>query len=270
MPSALEWYYPTTSLVWKKHASLAPSSLSQVKNCEQYLQHCHTNNVSFTSTVFRGTLYEYASKAFLEDKLKCFDLVRKGGAFDNGIDLVGKWDLSHFFKLNETDIKAAKVLRSRAKVIPIITNSKELHELKNTKSTKKNISIKHDINILVQCKNHRTKIKASILRELVGIYSQYIKNDDDKNSTFMVLMSPSPLSKQAHSIIDQTSIPLIHIILSPLELSSHDTSIDNSVIDSWDGGVVQSIYLNSYSKILLKYLNIELEFQKLKSYIMLS
>lgn len=245
--------------------------LSQVYNSEEYLRHCKAKEASLNSTVFKGTLYEFTSKDFLETKLKCFDLIRKGGSFDNGIDLVGKWDLYHFFKLNEKGIKGKKIARTSAteKIIPIINNSKELHELRNTKSKKDAISMRNDINVLVQCKNHNTKIKASILRELVGIYLQHIRTEIDTNSTFMILVSPCPLTKQAQSIIDQTSIPLIHIILSPMAPSSKRKNMDLYNLSNWSGGNIESIYLNNYSKILLKYLNIELELQKLKLMIIL-
>lgn len=262
---------------WRIRHSLAfastSSRLSLVFNSSQYLKHCKINESSLRSTVFKGTLYEYTSKDFLESKLKCFDIVRKGGAFDNGIDLVGKWDLYHFFKLNEQDIKANKISTSSKseKILPIINNSKELHQLQKTRSTKDAISIRSDIKILVQCKNHNSKIKASIIRELVGIYLQHNHTEIDTNSTFMILVSPSPLTKQAQSIIDQTSIPLIHIILSPLVPIATDTkSSDVYNLKNWIGGDINSIYLNNYSKILLKYLNIELELQKLKLMILMN
>lgn len=242
--------------------------LALINDCKSYLKHCQRNNVSLTSTVFRGTLYEYTAKDFLEKKLQCFGLMRKGGAFDNGIDLVGKWDLYHFFKLNQQDIIQQKLLTgesthgSNKPIKPIIKNSKELNFLTNKSNKKDSLSIKTDINILVQCKNYTTKIQASTIRELVGIYLQHIKTEIETNSTFMLLISPSPLTKQAQSIIDQTSIPLIHIILSPLLPINREKNVYN--LKNWTGGSIDSVYLNSYSKILLKYLNIELELQKLK------
>lgn len=249
------------------NARLASSTpLAQISNFKQYLKHCKTNQVSLESTVFRGTLYEYTAKNFLEESLRCFDLIRKGGAFDNGIDLVGKWDLSHFFNLNVDGIKQSTI-KDKTKVVPIIKNSKEFRQLRNLKTTKNSISMKKDISVLVQCKNHRTKIKASVIRELVGIYLHHIKTEIDTNSTFMILISPHPLTKQAQGIIDQTSIPLIHVILSPLQLSESFTGNMYSP-RNWKGGLIESVYLNNYSKILLKYLDIELELQKLKLYIL--
>lgn len=252
-------------------SSKQKTTLADITDSKEYLSHCQRNATSLTSTVFRGTLYEYTAKDFLEQQLKCFELVRKGGAFDNGVDLVGKWDLYHFFKLNELVIKQQKLLAgdkliSEKPINPIIKNSIEWNTLQNKTSTKQSLSMQTDINILVQCKNHTTKIQASTIRELVGIYLQHIKTEIEKNSTFMLLISPSPLTKQAQSIIDQTSIPLIHIILSPLLPINRDKNVYN--LKNWEGGSIDSVYLNSYSKVLLKYLNIELELQKLKRLIL--
>ncbi|CAH6718426.1 hypothetical protein CLIB1444_01S06458 [[Candida] jaroonii] len=238
------------------------------QSCKDYMESCRINGSSVKSTVFKGTLYEFATKTFLENNLKCFDIIRKGGAFDNGIDLVGKWDLSHFFKKNEKSIKEIENIDGST-IIPIISNSKELQTLLKNDNMKNTISMKSDINVLVQCKNHKAKIKASVIRELVGIYTHHIKTEEQKQSTIMMLVSPAPLTKQAQSYVEQTSLPLIHVMMSPLTL--RDLTVKGDEIYNlkyWRGGRIDSIYLNSYSKLLLKYLNIELEFQKIKRLIL--
>lgn len=238
------------------------------QNCKDYMESCRINGSSVNSTVFKGTLYEFATKTFLENNLKCFDIIRKGGAFDNGVDLVGKWDLSHFFKKNEKSIQQIENIDGSS-IIPIISNSKELQTLLKTDDVKNTISMKSDINVLVQCKNHKAKIKASVIRELVGIYTHHIRTEEQKQSTIMMLVSPAPLTKQAQAYVEQTSLPLIHVIMSPLTLRNLTLKGDDIYnLKYWKGGKIDAIYLNSYSKLLLKYLNIELEFEKIKRLIL--
>lgn len=53
-----------------------------------------------TTHVFRGTLFEYTTQAVLDQAFGPFglcDLVRVGGAADNGIDLLGRWQVSNGF-----------------------------------------------------------------------------------------------------------------------------------------------------------------------------
>lgn len=239
-------------------------------DCGTYLQKCKRNNTNIISTVFRGTLYEYTAKKLLETQLKCYGVFRQGGSFDEGVDLIGHWDLSHFFDINKSNIIKQIKADSNPEVLALITNSTELNTLlANNMTSKDFISMQKDIKILVQCKNHKSKIQAKVIRELVGIYTHNINTPSLTSSTFMLLVSPGPLTKQAQAAIDQANIPFIHIIMTPLTLKPDIIREHVYKLDSWKGGLVESIYLNNYSKLLLKYLNIELEFTKLKQLILL-
>ena len=260
-PSARTYASTVNTIKDNKYAVL------QITDCQTYLNHCRNKEVNITSTVFRGTLYEFSTKILLEDYLNCYNLVRKGGAFDNGVDLFGKWDLGHFFEAVEPKLLQMKTLETSMPIQSLVSNSKEfLTKTNDIIPSPMSISLKNDIKIIVQCKNHGTKIKGSIIREIIGIYSHHIENPNDINTTFMILVSPAPLTKQAQSIIDQSNLPILHIILSPLTLSKNKEHYN---LNSWSGGSIGSIYMNHYASMLLSHLNMQLEFEKLKNIVLL-
>ncbi|CCE78367.1 Piso0_000988 [Millerozyma farinosa CBS 7064] len=247
---------------------LLSSALSEIQTWESYLDYCNKNNVDITSTTFKGTVYELVVKQFLTDTLKCTDLVRIGGSFDNGIDIMGKWNLNHFW--NEVrDKKMVPLTSTRVQnsmVQPLLKKSIEYSDSarrykRRVSNNKSLLSLHDDINILVQCKNHNSKIKAATIRELCGVYHHQVKTKRDSSRTFMFLVSPHPLTTQASRIIDSSTVPIIHCKLSLPSFKGIDiqsASYGSSVI-------LDSVFMNAMSRALVKGLKLELAFEAYKN-----
>lgn len=221
------------------------STLKHVQSCQEYLDYCHHKGTPFTSTVFKGTLYELTAKALLEKSLNFFGLVRSGGANDNGLDLYGRWDLSQFKEMKSKPPK--KVL------------STSLLLLCKPFSTRKSaLDLLQDVVVLVQCKNHRSKIKAATVRELAGIREFHINMSSkiDRRRTFMVLVSPLPMTKQAQIQMDTSDVPMLHAQVMPLE-PPVDVGPGDYRLETWEGGVLGPIYLNFTARTLLLGLTVE-------------
>ncbi|QIX00401.1 hypothetical protein AMS68_005918 [Peltaster fructicola] len=69
----------------------APSALQPHHNLATFLDYAEEYNLKTTTTVFKGTLYEYT----VAEALKAYDisLTRVGRSNDSGIDLLGRWTL---------------------------------------------------------------------------------------------------------------------------------------------------------------------------------
>ncbi|KAM9899757.1 hypothetical protein OXX79_005536 [Metschnikowia pulcherrima] len=80
------------------------------------------------------------------------------------------------------------------------------------------IDIENDIVMLVQCKNYKSKIAAATVRELAGIREFHInmRSKADKMRTFMMLVSPLPMTKQGQRQMDTSDVPMLHMQVSPL------------------------------------------------------
>lgn len=109
---------------------------SAIQDCQTYLNYCLQKNVNTGSHVFKGTLYELYVKSFLEQKLKCYDLVKYGGAYDNGVDVIGRWNLLPYY-----DEQEVKTVGSKS----ILKYSQE----SSYNVSKSPISLTKDIQILV-------------------------------------------------------------------------------------------------------------------------
>lgn len=218
----------------------ACKKLSLARDVQSYFDYCSKNKVAMDSKVFKGTLYEFATKHFLETKLNCLELNRIGGAFDNGVDIYGKWNLQPYVDFELENLNGKLIDRLSKKPL---NNGKELY-----------------LNILVQCKNYRKKINASTIREIPGIYNYHIKNKHEANNTFFFLFSPFPLTKQGQSQIDSTDVPIIHFKLSPLTLESSGNPYD---LKNWLGGNLNSVYMNEKAQSLLKGFRMDLHWQLL-------
>lgn len=105
--------------------------------------------------MFKGTLYELYVKSFLEQKLNCQDLVKYGGSYDNGVDIIGRWNLLPYY--DEQEVKSVGSMS-------ILRYSQE-----STYNISKSPISLSDVQILVQCKNFKKKPDAKIIRELSGI-----------------------------------------------------------------------------------------------------
>jgi hypothetical protein len=66
---------------------------SKHHDLESFVAYSNSRNASTSSTVYRGTFYEYTVRAALESYR--FTLRRTGKANDLGIDLLGRWSLPH-------------------------------------------------------------------------------------------------------------------------------------------------------------------------------
>lgn len=236
---------------------------SAIQDCQQYLSYCSKNSINTGSTVFRGTLYELHVKAFFEKYLNCKNLIKNGGAYDNGVDIIGKWNLLPFYNEHEYDTKSIKL--SSKSILKYSQESKF-----NTTSSNP-ISLVNDIQVLIQCKNVKKKPDAKIIRELSGILDFHKFN---KKSTFMFIVTPYPCTPQAVVQLDTANHAIIHFMISPLtnhsvritrnqDKDDDDDYVNDSFfnLDSWKGGDLKLVYMNRQARKLLSGLNME---QKLK------
>lgn len=218
---------------------------SSIQDCQTYLRYCLRNNVNTGSTVFKGTLYELYVKSFLEQKLNCQDLIKYGGSYDNGVDIIGRWNLLPYY-----DEKEVKSVGSMS----ILRYSQE----SNYNISKSPISLS-DVQILVQCKNFKKKPDAKIIRELSGILDYH---DFNKKSTIMFIVTPSPCTSQATIQLDKSKHAIIHLMISPLVNNSKIDDFFN--LNEWTGGNLRQVYMNRQSRSLLSGLNLEQQLKFIK------
>lgn len=202
---------------------------SQIQDIHQFLDYCMRNEADSKSTVFNGTLYELYTKKFLERAFHCKDLIKVGGKGDEGVDLIGKWDLSYFHN------KSQQLFPNLEPETDSILHQK--HKL-------------DDINVLVQCKNLKSKLKPSLIKELTGIF--YFHRHDPKN-TFMFIVSPHILTPSALRLFEATDCPMIHIQISTL----YNNTDDVYNLAQYQGGVFSGLYLNTPARRLLSGIRIQ-------------
>ncbi|OBA21306.1 hypothetical protein METBIDRAFT_179699 [Metschnikowia bicuspidata var. bicuspidata NRRL YB-4993] len=220
------------------------ATLKEVQSCQEYLDFCRLKGTPMNSTVFRGTLYELTAKALLEQSLHFSDLVRSGGAGDNGLDLYGRWDLSHY--------RPADGAIRKPPASSLLLACKPFSAQNNA------LDLRQDVVVLVQCKNHRVKIKAATIRELAGIREFHINmtSKTERRKTFMVLVSPLPMTKQGTQQMDTSDVPMLHAQVSPLEAPLVPGPGD-FCLQKWKGGVLGPVYLNFSARTLLQGLSVE-------------
>lgn len=242
------------------------SNIANIQSCQAYLNYSRQNNININSTLFRGTLYELLTKQLMSSLLNCCSLTRIGGSFDQGIDILGKWNLGHYWHVLEpkpVNINTTKL--QFGSIRPLLKDSREYNEYhaipQSERRKQANLSLENDINVLVQCKNYDTKIKPATIREISGLYHHHVNTKQARGRTFMFLVSPRPLTYLALKIVDSLPIPMIHCKLSILKFDKGDIySVSN-----WNGGELEALYMNAVARALLTGLNLELEFEKLKS-----
>ncbi|RCK66016.1 Required for respiratory growth protein 7, mitochondrial [Candida viswanathii] len=213
---------------------------SGIQSCQEYLDYCLSNSINTGSTVFKGTLYELYVKSFLEQQLHCTDLVKYGGSYDNGVDVIGRWNLLPYY-----DEAQVKKLGSKS----ILKYSQE--SAFNT--SKSPISLANDVQVLVQCKNFKKKPDAKIIRELSGILDFH---KFSKKSTVMFIATPLPCTPQAITQLDNTKHAIIHLMISSL-VNSESESDNFFALDTWTGGKLNDVYMNRQARALLSGLNLE-------------
>lgn len=205
-------------------------STLQAQSCQEYLTYCQKANIRLSSRLFRGTFYEFQAKEALERHLHLSGLARVGGAGDNGIDLLGRWDLRCFQNPSSSADSPAQMPCDASGKVPV----------------------------LIQCKNHATKIKASVIRELAGVHEYHV-NGSLKSAvpTFMFLVSPLPLTKQAGVQMDTSQVPLIHVRISPMTRERSVRAEDAFLVLNWRNYTFGPAYMNNTARTLLLGLLVE-------------
>lgn len=211
-------------------------SLRDVQTCRGYLEYCQTNQLLVDSALFRGTLYEFQAKEALEQTMNCKAMVRVGGAGDNGVDLMGRWNLARFGTETLTKV-SSKLLLLKTRV----STAGQAH-----------ISLEHDVIALVQCKNYATRIKAATIRELAGIYEYHVKTKLDAMRVFFFLVSPFPLTKQAQAQVDTSKVAIIHLKLAPMSMKPDLEEHDPYLVENWARGPLGAAYINPAAAKLLQ------------------
>ncbi|KAG7663794.1 RRG7 [[Candida] subhashii] len=232
IPSSIRWGRIFIQTV--RHNSSLTSS--QIQNIQQFLEYAAKNGLDSKSTVFNGTIYELYVKQFLEKGFHCTEMIKVGGKGDEGVDLIGKWDLSYFHK----------------KSIELFPGSKPGDEsiLNRVTPTNESNSDLSDINVLVQCKNSKSKLKPNLIKELTGIF--YFHRHDPKN-TFMFIVSPHLLTTAALRSFEATDCPMIHIQVSSL----YNHTDDVYDLTKYHGGIFSGLYLNTSARKLLSGIRIQ-------------
>lgn len=213
---------------------LKTTLLKDLRTPLEYLDYCKNNGLDVRSSLARGTMYELSTMQFLEHSFHCNNLKYVGGAHDNGVDLFGLWDLSAYFNLLEH-------LPTKLPANCLISKSLQY---KKDKADAKSIDLRHDVQALVQCKNYRTRVKASTIRELAGIYEFHVKTALDRLKYFVFLVSPVQLTRQAVTQMDTSDVPMLHITLSPNIMGPHTTREDHYDPKHWSQSEPGAIYIN--------------------------
>ncbi|CAK7894804.1 hypothetical protein CAAN1_10S04104 [[Candida] anglica] len=241
------------------------SKLSTVSNCKTYLEYVRDKQINIHSSACQGTLYELLAGSQLSHLLNLYDLSWTGGAHDQGIDLLGSWDLSKFWNhvvakgdiTPKTKIPQTKI--NGSPVRPMLRASIEYQRLVNpTKITKTATSIE-TLTALVQCKNIKRDISPAIIREMAGIYHFHVKNSKDMKRTFMFLVGANNLTKQGRVQFDSSNCPLVFCKVLPLRLIEGKDAYD---IDNWTGGNMESFYCNQFARAMLSGLQLEQQVQQ--------
>lgn len=222
------------------------SSFGDIQTCEAYLAYCKLEQKNLTNPHFKGTLYELAAKECLEKHFNCYDMTRVGGAGDNGVDLFGKWDLTRYISKQPTVVRAMQKVPSTS----IMLVAKQ-HPLATELAP---VDLKNDVTVLVQCKNYSSKLQATTIRELAGIYEFHVKSKLDRMKVFFFLVSPHPLTKQGMRQMDASMVPMVHIKLQPYKLVNPLTPDYN--LAHWVGNDIGKVYLNPKARKLLKGLEV--------------
>lgn len=145
---------------------------------EDFIHHASLNRLDLTSTVYRGTLYEYTVLETLST-LYGFQLYRTGGADDRGIDLRGTW---------------------RLPTVPTSSNAATDHA-----------TLSEDVKrVVIQCKHEAKKIGPRHVRELNGI----ARGPD----TLSILVSSSTFTEKARQALMTSPNPICLAVIQEFNL----------------------------------------------------
>lgn len=234
------------------HHQNISSTLSQCRAPSDYLKQCQLSESSHTSTVFRGTLYEIHTMSVFERLFNCRNLVNVGGAYDNGLDLIGSWNLIPFWERVKNDLPNPKYFRGLL-ISRLVEYQESIGEDARVQTPR--LSLASDVNVLVQCKNSLHKIGATIVRELSGIYHFHMKKKSQHMKTFMFLASPLPMTSQALALMEGFKFPAGHLRLDPLMHKPMTAPYD---IKNYLDGLPRQVYFNTEARKALKGLSVEL------------
>lgn len=217
------------TLIFKRYRSAKPS----YNDLESYLRYAEFVKLRKESTTFLGTTFEMKVKEKLQSALNIPELQYSGGAYDNGIDLIGKLDISQF-KTEQAPEKPTYVV-----------NGKRIKPL----ALRKNM----EIDILVQCKSFASKISAKEIRELSGIFHYNIA-PKDRNKTLVIMTAPNLLTPQGQAQIDKVDTPMVYCQISRMKQVG-ENEYDSS---NYAGGQILKVYFNPYSIALFQGTNFQL------------
>jgi len=209
-------------------SSSSSSSSSQPAHHDipSFLKYAYTNNLSPTSTVFSGTLYEYTVLHALSTRLPpLITLNRSGGRGDYGIDLFGSWSpLSHIH--NDPSSQAS---------------------LSTNKNNNNNATPITTIPLLVQCKAVATT-GPHIIRELEGALT------NRSSSTMGILASTANCTPGIRRHIAISARALGFIKVTPLEYTILKRPTKNGEVIKLKsgGGLLQQFVWNAKASEMLR------------------
>lgn len=188
----------------------------------EYLAHVIKNNISTDSTLFRGTYFELHTKSVLENYLKINsqNIHLTGGSYDQGVDMIAKWDVRQYFSGEEVKL-SDKLVVSKGWL---------------------------DVNLIVQCKISKRKIPSKVLREMTGIYNDKV-SIKNKNRSFLTFATNSSLSEDGLTYFNRCETPML---LLQIELP---TLVRKRNKLSFRGGLLQLYLRNEKARKLLEGLN---------------
>ncbi|CCF57800.1 hypothetical protein KAFR_0D01540 [Kazachstania africana CBS 2517] len=191
------------------------------------------------SSVFQGNLYEYTVVRELEEKLHMQKLEKIGGAHDEGIDVIGKWDL---VPIRE---KMDQLLGSLSPMSKNTDLFYEKGEVAAGSTARKNM-LSQPLNIMVQCKAFtKAKISPKEIREVIGTFSTKVPNNQRKKSIALIC-SPHLLTKSGLKLINSTNFALIFLRIETMRL------LNNEEYDVVNSGKLLNYYENAYASKLLE------------------
>ncbi|AMD20233.1 HDL511Cp [Eremothecium sinecaudum] len=214
------------------------SSIRGAATCynSQLLNYIKCNSKIAKSTNFQGTLYERTVMRELATKLRVTKLVNSGGAFDQGIDISGKWDLQPIYDHVNSIWGLNKSLPARYKV-----NGRILKPLKHSLASGGHLQ---PLDVIVQCKAFKTrKITARDLREVTGIFTQHAGH---LKKAIVMLCSPTLMTKDAIAAINQLPVPITYLQIDMIRFSRKTGELDLN-----ESGQLLNYYENEYASKLL-------------------
>ncbi|AGO10964.1 AaceriAFR541Wp [[Ashbya] aceris (nom. inval.)] len=184
------------------------------------------------STVFRGTLYELAVMRELHARLGMCHLRQRGGAYDGGIDITGKWNLADLAGvapgLDETEIP--RYLRcGTARLKPLRRKILD--------------GTARPLDVMVQCKALSTaRVGGRPFRELFGAFAAIARSSARRNSTLVMMSSPNLLTRDGATVMNQLELPIIYLRVSLPRIAADGLLL---------GGRLENYYENAYAAALL-------------------